>query len=89
MNNQKKRRLSIVHTEASNGLGGQDLRVLHEALWFHDQGHRIHIFNPRQGQIFKRARPRGENLSPLDAMKNPLKSLFFQLLASSRPALDR
>jgi glycosyltransferase involved in cell wall biosynthesis len=84
MNIQKKRRLSIVHTEASNGLGGQDLRVLHEAFWFHDQGHRVHIFNPRQGQIFKRACSLGMGCTAVPFTKSGQAFDFIRLVRSLR-----
>ncbi|TVQ98630.1 MAG: glycosyltransferase family 1 protein [Desulfovibrionales bacterium] len=51
--------LNIIHTEASDAWGGQDIRVLNEALWFHAQGHRVHIFTPEHGQLFRRCRDAG------------------------------
>lgn len=53
------KRLKIVHTEASDAWGGQDIRVLNEALWFRGQGHSVHIFNPAHGEILKRAQALG------------------------------
>ncbi|WP_052812811.1 glycosyltransferase family 4 protein [Desulfonatronum thioautotrophicum] len=51
--------LNIIHTEASDAWGGQDIRVLNEALWFHAHGHRVHIFTPGHGQLFRRCRDAG------------------------------
>lgn len=51
--------LSIVHTEASDAWGGQDIRVYSETLWFLRQGHRVHLCNPAHGEIFRRARQDG------------------------------
>ncbi|WP_139162914.1 glycosyltransferase family 4 protein [Desulfonatronum thiosulfatophilum] len=47
--------MTIVHTEASDAWGGQDIRVFNEALWFRDRGHRVHLFGPRHGELFRRA----------------------------------
>ena len=38
-----QRRLSIVHTEASNGWGGQEIRILTEAAGFIGRGHRVRV----------------------------------------------
>ncbi|GAB6060072.1 glycosyltransferase family 4 protein [Desulfonatronum parangueonense] len=47
--------LTIIHTEASDAWGGQDIRVFNEALWLRDQGHRVHLFTPARGELFRRA----------------------------------
>ncbi|WP_084185090.1 glycosyltransferase family 4 protein [Desulfonatronum thiodismutans] len=47
--------LTIIHTEASDAWGGQDIRVFNEALWLRDQGHRVHLFTPAHGELFRRA----------------------------------
>ncbi len=51
--------LTIIHTEASDAWGGQDIRVYSEALWLRDQGHRVHLFTPAHGELFRRARAVG------------------------------
>lgn len=51
--------LTIIHTEASDAWGGQDIRVFTEALWLRDQGHRVHLFTPAHGELFRRARAAG------------------------------
>jgi glycosyltransferase involved in cell wall biosynthesis len=38
-----KRKLTILHTEASKGWGGQEIRVIQESLRFHEIGYRILI----------------------------------------------
>ena len=48
--------LTIIHTEASDAWGGQDIRVFTEALWLRDQGHRVHLLTPGHGELFRRAR---------------------------------
>ncbi len=57
--------LTIVHTEASDAWGGQDIRVYSEALWFLRQGHRVHLCNPAHGEIFRRARQDGVACTPI------------------------
>ncbi|HDQ41259.1 MAG TPA: glycosyltransferase family 1 protein [Desulfonatronum sp.] len=52
-------RLTIVHTEASDAWGGQDIRVYNEALWFLRHGHRVFLFNPARGHIYRRAKRDG------------------------------
>jgi glycosyltransferase involved in cell wall biosynthesis len=47
--------LTIIHTEASDAWGGQDIRIFTEALWLRDQGHRVHLFTPAHGELFRRA----------------------------------
>jgi glycosyltransferase involved in cell wall biosynthesis len=46
--------LCIVHTEASDGWGGQEIRILQEARWFRTHGHRIILAAAGDSQILKR-----------------------------------
>lgn len=46
--------LTIVHTEASDGWGGQEIRILSEAKWFRAQGHRVVLVAPAHAQLTKR-----------------------------------
>ncbi len=48
-------RLSIVHTEASCGWGGQELRILSEARGMIDRGHRVTLIAPVAARIFAEA----------------------------------
>jgi glycosyltransferase involved in cell wall biosynthesis len=50
--------LSIVHTEASTGWGGQELRILTEMEGMARRGHRVHLITPAKAQIFSAARAR-------------------------------
>ena len=47
--------LSIVHTEASTGWGGQEIRVLTEARGFIAHGHRVSVFAPPGARILHEA----------------------------------
>jgi len=58
-------RLAIVHTEASTGWGGQELRTLTEMAGMQRRGHRVHLLAPRAAQIFAAASERGLSVEPL------------------------
>ena len=53
------RHLNIVHTEASCGWGGQEIRILEESRGMIERGHRVTILCPEESTIFKRAREWG------------------------------
>lgn len=52
-------KLSVVHTEASTGWGGQELRILTEMEGMARRGHRVHLLAPANAQIAPAARARG------------------------------
>jgi len=47
--------LSIAHTEASNGWGGQEIRILTEAAGFIGRGHRVVVYAARGARILDEA----------------------------------
>ena len=47
--------LFIVHTEASNGWGGQEIRVLTEAAGFIRRGHRVIVYAANGARILTEA----------------------------------
>lgn len=51
--------LFIVHTEASLGWGGQEIRVLSEMEGMTARGHRMLLFCPVEARIFEEAKKRG------------------------------
>lgn len=51
--------MHIVHTEASQGWGGQELRILSESEGMLARGHRITLLCPREARIFDAAAARG------------------------------
>lgn len=51
--------LRILHTEASSGWGGQEIRVLKEAEGMRSRGHHVFILADPEGELFKRANKRG------------------------------
>jgi glycosyltransferase involved in cell wall biosynthesis len=50
---------NIVHTEASLGWGGQEIRVLSECLAMRARGHTVHLAAPRGAAIFRKASEAG------------------------------
>ncbi|MDX1952578.1 MAG: glycosyltransferase family 4 protein [Verrucomicrobiota bacterium] len=46
---------TILHTEASDGWGGQEIRIFTESSWMREQGHRVLIAAPRHSSIYQRA----------------------------------
>mgnify|MGYP001816931075 CR=1 FL=1 len=51
-----KRPLHIVHTEASTGWGGQEIRILSEATGLRDRGHKVELLCPAEAPILAAAR---------------------------------
>lgn len=59
------RRLRIVHTEWSNGWGGQEIRILEEARAMAERGHWVGICGVPEGQMAQRAPQAGIEFFPL------------------------
>ena len=86
------RALSIVHTEASLGWGGQEIRILNEALGMAARGHKILIAAPAAARIYTEARALGlaatampigrKNGAGLRAMRRLLKTERFDVVNS-------
>lgn len=51
--------MRIVHTEASCGWGGQEIRILSEAKGLADRGHEVLLLAPSEARILKEAKRRG------------------------------
>lgn len=51
--------LTIVHTEASLGWGGQEIRILNEAAGMIARGHKVALLCPPEARIFAEAPKRG------------------------------
>lgn len=64
----------ILHSEASLGWGGQEIRVWTEVLAMRDRGHRVFLTAPAGSALFKKAREEG------------LECLSFSARRSSYPA---
>jgi glycosyltransferase involved in cell wall biosynthesis len=68
--------LRIVHTEASCGWGGQEIRILSEAAGFLRRGHEAHLLCPREARIFDEARLRGIPVTALPIARKSLRGLL-------------
>jgi len=66
----------ILHTEASLGWGGQEIRIIQESVGMICRGHRIIIAAPKESQIFKRAQDAGiKTFTAKFQKKNPFSIL--------------
>ncbi len=63
--NQPQRTYTILHTESSLGWGGQERRILAEAVAMQQRGHRLLLACDPRGELYRRARARGFNPFPL------------------------
>jgi glycosyltransferase involved in cell wall biosynthesis len=59
MTDNRTGKLHIVHTEASLGWGGQEIRILTEAQGMVERGHRVTLLCPPEARIHAAARERG------------------------------
>lgn len=56
---------TVLHTEASPGLGGQEVRTLNEARWTVERGWRVLLACQPDGRLLERARAAGLETAPL------------------------
>jgi glycosyltransferase involved in cell wall biosynthesis len=66
----------IVHTEASCGWGGQELRILSEAQGMIGRGHRLTLLCPPEARIHDEARSRGIPVHALPLGRKNLAGVF-------------
>jgi len=79
-------RLRILHTEASLGWGGQEIRILDEAAGISGRGHHVAIAAPREAPIFEAALKRGLDAVPLPiARKSPQGFFALRRRLQARP----
>lgn len=84
------RPLSIVHTEASAGWGGQEIRILSEASGMLERGHRVRLVASPGTAIAEAAARAGIPLTTLPIRKKGLYELWVmrRWLAASRAHVD-
>lgn len=70
------RRLHIVHTEASCGWGGQEIRILTEAAGLIERGHRVELLCPQEATIYQAAAGYGVPVTALPIGRKNLRSLW-------------
>ncbi|MCB2191201.1 MAG: glycosyltransferase, partial [Deltaproteobacteria bacterium] len=62
--------LNIIHSEWSNGWGGQEIRILTECLGMAGRGHQVSLVGCPTGKLRKAAEAQGLTFHPLD-MRGP------------------
>jgi len=68
--------MRILHTEASCGWGGQEIRILDEAQGMAARGHDVAIAAPREARIYDAALKRGLNAIVLPIARKNLAGVF-------------
>lgn len=71
----QKAPLHIVHTEASCGWGGQEIRILTEARGMMQKGHRITLLCPSEAPIYQEAQNLGLDVQALPIARKNLRAL--------------
>lgn len=68
--------MKIVHTEASLGFGGQEMRILTEAVGLKNRGHDLTLICPQEAEIYSIAKSRGLDVVALPIGKKRLIGLW-------------
>ncbi|MBB5017056.1 glycosyltransferase involved in cell wall biosynthesis [Chitinivorax tropicus] len=68
--------LTILHTEASCGWGGQEIRILTEMAGMNARGHRTMLICPAESNIYREAQERGLDAHALPIGKKRLPGLL-------------
>ena len=71
---------TVLHTEASPGLGGQEVRTLNEARWTAERGWRVLLACQPDGRLLERAREAGVETAAI-RMRGPLDPVGLVALA--------
>jgi glycosyltransferase involved in cell wall biosynthesis len=79
--------LRILHTEASTGWGGQEIRILDESSGLRARGHDVHIVAPAQAPIVEAAKHRDIPVHPVPIDRRGLRSFraLARVLTEFRP----
>ena len=68
--------MKIVHTEASCGWGGQEIRILEESLGMVERGHEVTLLCPPEARIHQEAIKRGLHVEALPIARKNLRGLL-------------
>ncbi|MEN8264223.1 MAG: glycosyltransferase family 4 protein [Nitrospirota bacterium] len=71
--------MKILHTEASTGWGGQEIRILREVTGMRDRGHEVMIAAPPGSGIFINSKKEGFKTVPVEFKRRNLLQIFFFL----------
>ena len=72
--------MRILHTESSMGLGGQEFRILHEAVGMQKRGHQVFLAAPPESQLTVEAQRRGMPIIPLTMSTGRWVFLVFRFM---------
>jgi len=76
--------LKIIHTEASPGWGGQEIRILKESLGMIKRGHEVVFILQKGGGLVNQAKKHGIKVYELVFTKKRIPQLVFELLSIFR-----
>ncbi|MBL8473230.1 MAG: glycosyltransferase family 4 protein [Rhodocyclaceae bacterium] len=68
--------LHILHTEASCGWGGQEIRILEEMRGMQERGHQVRLVCPAEAHIYRRAQERGLTVTALPIARKRLPGML-------------
>ena len=85
---QSREPLRILHTEASLGWGGQEIRILTEAAGMIGRGHRVALACPREARIYDEAERFGVPVAALPIGAKRPRGLFALRRVLARNAFD-
>lgn len=68
--------MKILHTEACDGWGGQELRIINESLGMMAKGHELHIICPDSSDLLCAAEDKGIPVTALPIQRKTFKGLF-------------
>lgn len=71
--------MPILHTESSNGWGGQEIRILKEAMGLQKRGHEVIFAVVRGGKLVEYARKAGFTVYEIDFKRSKIFSVLRQL----------
>jgi glycosyltransferase involved in cell wall biosynthesis len=72
--------MKILHTESSNGFGGQEIRILQEAIGMRENGHEVVLAIAKGGKLVAKARAKGFIVYELTFKKHASLSTLWRLL---------
>ena len=73
--------MRLIHTEASLGWGGQEMRILREAVAMREKGHQIFFITANQAQLAKKAREKNFKVYTIPFKRHYLPLTVFMLAA--------
>lgn len=71
--------MKLLHTEASSGWGGQEIRIFREAIGMRERGYGVALAVSPGAELGKKARAAGFNVYEVPFSKSSWPSSFFQL----------